>query len=266
MRHEEPIADTIVAFARDAGKLALEYYHRAGGPNATRKADGSVVTDADKAVEKLLRERIRAKYPTHGIIGEEGTHHGALAGPDTITWVIDPIDGTSAFASRFSHWCVSIGVIKGAQAWRGAIYLPVVDEMYWVDDDGRARCGDAVIEAMDDTTAKAETDPTLLTTTKTHRSLVNNWPGRCLALGAVAADATMVARGVAAALIMRPYLWDAAGAMALVLASGGRCVTLAGPEIDLSPYVADPTLRPPEYWLLCAPAFETMARQSLRPR
>jgi len=76
----------------EADRIALRWYRR--DVPTSRKADRTFVTEADQAIERLIRERIRAAHPGHGFVGEE---YGAEDGAAGIRWYIDPIDGTHNF-------------------------------------------------------------------------------------------------------------------------------------------------------------------------
>jgi histidinol-phosphatase len=76
----------------EADRIALRWYHRE--VPTTRKPDRTFVTEADQAIERLVRERIRAVYPGHGFVGEEYGNEDGEAG---VRWYIDPIDGTHNF-------------------------------------------------------------------------------------------------------------------------------------------------------------------------
>ena len=94
----------------EAGQLARQYY-RGGMRLGTRlKADRSVVTEADTSVEALLRQAIDAYYPGVNILGEEG---GVAYDPSqSYTFVIDPIDGTLAFACGTPGWAICVGAVS----------------------------------------------------------------------------------------------------------------------------------------------------------
>ena len=94
---EIPSSAYISNLARDAGSLALHYYgrHREA---LEIKPDYSIVTEADRAVERLIVERIRRDWPDHGILGEEGADERIDA--ERPVWIIDPIDGTSNFSAN----------------------------------------------------------------------------------------------------------------------------------------------------------------------
>src|ERR671929_18306 len=96
-------------WAEEASRIALHYFNDV---EARLKADRSVVTAADEEIEVLLRRRVAATYPDHGIIGEEqgGTAQGA-----EYLWALDPIDGTSAFVQGLPIWGISIGLLHHDQ-------------------------------------------------------------------------------------------------------------------------------------------------------
>lgn len=92
------------------------------------------VTDADRDAEAAIRKLIRARFPDHGIIGEEyGTER---AGADFV-WVIDPIDGTRSFISGLPVWGTLIGLLKNGRPLIGMMAQPFTGERF-VGDGSRA--------------------------------------------------------------------------------------------------------------------------------
>ena len=75
-----------------ADRIAMRYFRR--NPRVDRKPDRTFVTQADTSIEKTLRERIEARYPTHGILAEE---FGDRSANQEIRWIIDPIDATHSY-------------------------------------------------------------------------------------------------------------------------------------------------------------------------
>lgn len=98
-----------------AGRLALEYF--LAGVQATVKDDGSPVTEADLAVEDLLRTELGRLAPHDAFLGEES----GSAGESERVWILDPIDGTSFFSRGSPHWRVHV-----ALAVRGRVEVAVV--------------------------------------------------------------------------------------------------------------------------------------------
>ena len=76
------------------------------------KGDVDLVTEADRASEKLIRERLKAAFPAHGIYGEEGTRDRLES---EYRWYVDPLDGTTNFAHGFPAFCVVLGLERRAR-------------------------------------------------------------------------------------------------------------------------------------------------------
>ena len=123
-----------VAFANQladaAGEIARHYFRQP--VNASRKTDGSPVTDADRAIEELIREKIQAAYPDHGVLGEEFAPHQVDV---DFVWVIDPIDGTKAFISGVPLFGTLIGLVHRGRPVLGVIDQAVTGER-WLSADG----------------------------------------------------------------------------------------------------------------------------------
>lgn len=100
-------ASAAEAIAREAGARLREFFSQ--GVATEYKGDVDLVTVADRTSEKLIRERLAAAFPEHGIYGEEGTRD-RLAGE--YRWYVDPLDGTTNFAHGFPQFCVSLGLEK----------------------------------------------------------------------------------------------------------------------------------------------------------
>lgn len=99
------------------------------------------VTVADKAAERAMRELIRARYPTHGILGEE---EAATVGSSELTWVLDPIDGTRAFITGLPLWGTLIALNDGQRPVLGVMNQPFTGERYIGTPAGAWRNGAAL--------------------------------------------------------------------------------------------------------------------------
>jgi myo-inositol-1(or 4)-monophosphatase len=119
----------------EAGPIALKYFRR-GAAVANKKSDGffDPVTAADREIESFLRERIAQRFSDHGVIGEE---HGAAAGRSSLSWVIDPIDGTRAFISGMPAWGTMMGLVESGEPRIGVVHQPFLGETF-VGDRERA--------------------------------------------------------------------------------------------------------------------------------
>src|SRR5580658_4955321 len=123
--------------ARQAGALLRGFYEK--GVATEYKGDVDLVTEADRASEALVVERLKAAFPTHGIYGEEGTRDRLEA---EYRWYVDPLDGTTNFAHGFPAFCVvlglehrPIGTAEGEDGSMvaGVIYDPLRDESFVVE-------------------------------------------------------------------------------------------------------------------------------------
>lgn len=111
--------------AREAGALLMGFFHRRIG--FTYKGDADLVTEADRASEALITERIRAKWPRHDLMGEEGAR---VESGSEYRWYIDPLDGTTNFAHGFPVFCVSLALEHKGERIAGVVYDPTRDEMF----------------------------------------------------------------------------------------------------------------------------------------
>lgn len=119
------LAQTI---APEGGALALTYFNARESLIVEDKVNPQdMVSQADREVEDLLRQRIAKAFPDDGILGEEG---GAQTGTSGFTWVLDPIDGTSPFLAGLPHWCVVIAVLQGEEVVAGVIAQPMTAELF----------------------------------------------------------------------------------------------------------------------------------------
>jgi myo-inositol-1(or 4)-monophosphatase len=114
------------AIAREAGALLMRHF--AQHVAIEYKGDVDLVTVADRASEKLIVERLRARWPEHGIVAEEGTRKDIDA---EYRWYVDPLDGTTNFAHGYPVFCVSMALVrKDDQIEAGILYDPTRDEMF----------------------------------------------------------------------------------------------------------------------------------------
>jgi myo-inositol-1(or 4)-monophosphatase len=119
--------ELIKAAAREAGALALQA--RQDGLKIWSKPDGSSVTDADIAVDTLLKLRLLAARPNYGWLSEETADDPARLQVGRL-FVVDPIDGTAAYLRGKPWFTVCIAVVEAGQPVAAVVYAPMLDEMY----------------------------------------------------------------------------------------------------------------------------------------
>lgn len=116
--------DILLPIAKEAGALALSHFGQLAAGAVSAKGPLDLVTVADRAVEALIIDRLRAAFPEDGILGEEG---GMIPSRSGRVWVIDPIDGTFNFVRGGREWSVSIGLWDGTKPAFGIIHAPVAE-------------------------------------------------------------------------------------------------------------------------------------------
>jgi myo-inositol-1(or 4)-monophosphatase len=117
--------ETAVEIAREAGALLASYYERR--IPFELKGEFDLVTEADRASEKLVVERLRSHFPTHAILAEEGSGHDSAS---EYRWYVDPLDGTTNFAHSFPIFNVTIGLERAGEMIAGVIYDPMRMETF----------------------------------------------------------------------------------------------------------------------------------------
>jgi myo-inositol-1(or 4)-monophosphatase len=112
----------------EAGDLALRYFSSVNELSIMSKGAQDMVSEADIAVEKLIRNRLMAAFPDDGYVGEETGHEVATG--DSGIWVVDPIDGTQPFLSGLSTWCISIAYVRSNEVLLGMVNNPGAGELF----------------------------------------------------------------------------------------------------------------------------------------
>jgi myo-inositol-1(or 4)-monophosphatase len=114
-----------VEIARESGALLAHYFERRVAFET--KGEFDLVTEADRASEKLIVERLRSYFPAHAIVAEEGGGHESSS---EYRWFVDPLDGTTNFAHSFPMFCVSMGLERAGEPIAGVVYDPVHQELF----------------------------------------------------------------------------------------------------------------------------------------
>lgn len=224
------VLDAAREAAREAGRLALRWF-REGAQTAAAvdfKAGGSPVTEADLAVDRYLREHLMSAAPDFGWLSEETADSRDRLARRSI-WVVDPIDGTRAFARGDVDWTVAIGIAVDGHPAAGFVHAPVTGEFYEATPgrpaqrDGRpiSATGRTGLDAAHVAGPAATIDALAGGAHKVRRGASL----RSLALRLVrVADGTYDA-GIAGA---RAHDWDIAAAHAILLGAGATLLGASG--------------------------------------
>jgi histidinol-phosphatase len=198
-----------------------------------RKADGSLVTDADEAVEQALRERLAEARPGDAVLGEER----GQSGTGKRRWIIDAIDGTHSFAQGSDQWGTLIALEDDGEISVGVCDMAPVDQRYWAIRGGGAYRRDGATAPAE--LLKVSTDANL----DRSRSFVpgHDWmPDNDRPAGAALAEVTeplslgghpalhVAAGKLEVAVFFMGGPWDIAAPALVVSEAGGRFSDLEG--------------------------------------
>lgn len=215
----------LIEAAQEAGKLALRHARKT--PVVTDKPDGAgPVTDADLAVDALLKSRLMAARPDYGWLSEETPDSADRLKPHH-TFIVDPIDGTRAFIAGTDDWAHSLAVARQGKVVAAVVYLPGHKALYAAHKGGGATLNGQPIRVS---TAPDIATARVLTAKPTMDA--EHWKsGQAPAFqrkfrSSLAWRMCLVAEGAFDAMVtLRPtWEWDIAGG-ALILSEAGGSVT-----------------------------------------
>ena len=172
------------------------------------------MTDADRAVERALRERIAAERPGDSVLGEEEGDAGG-----DIRWIVDPIDGTKNFSRGLPVWATLIALERGGEVVCGVVSAPALGHRWWAaHGEGALRDGERLavsrVAALGDAAVSCSEARNLATFEPRvwhARGIGDFWQHMLVAEGAL--DAAVDARLA---------IWDYAAVALIVAESGGR--------------------------------------------
>lgn len=117
--------ETAVEIAREAGSLLANFFERR--VKYEIKGDQDLVTEADRASEQLILERLHSHFPSHSIVAEESGRHDRSS---EFCWYVDPLDGTTNFAHGFPTFNVTMGLEQNGEMICGVVYDPSRQETF----------------------------------------------------------------------------------------------------------------------------------------
>ena len=225
--HERAFA---LGLADRAGDVAMGLF-RGDGLEVRRKADMTLVTQADTSIERMLREQIEAAFPDDRILGEE---EGGSHDPSGRVWIVDPIDGTANFARGIQVWATLIALQIDGEGVLGVADAPALGERYVAVAGAGATLNGAPIrvsEVADLAHAHVLLQEFQETLAGPYRDAVTGlvrdaWRGR--GFGDFWGH-TLAARG-SAEVVLEPELsiWDYAAIEVVIREAGGRATTFDG--------------------------------------
>jgi histidinol-phosphatase len=122
--------------------VGMRYFAALAALPTESKADGSVVTEADRAVEAAIRDVLADARPDDAVLGEEG----GQTGRSSRRWIVDPIDGTALFVAGDDRWLVLVALEEAGEVVVGVAAVPAQQTIWWAQRGGGAFCADVVSE------------------------------------------------------------------------------------------------------------------------
>lgn len=243
--------------ARKAGALLTE---KMGKVSFREKHPADLVTEADEASQKMIEEILLTSYPNHAFIGEEaiGNHHlsegecGKNAPSDLpLTWIVDPLDGTTNFVHQVPHFGPSIALARGSDLICGVVYNPITDECFTAAKGKGAWLNDQPIHVSNIQSTKdalisfsfpaivCDHSPDMITFIKLapHVQAIRRTGSTALNLAYIAAGR------FDAQYHHSTHVWDVAAGILLIQEAGGVITGSNGDPFDLSspPFLAAAT-------------------------
>ena len=233
----EPFVNIALRAARRAGRIILQAMDRIDTLEVREKGRNDLVSEIDGLAEEAIVDTILTIYPDHAILGEEGGERKPTQDAE-ITWVIDPLDGTTNFLHGIPHFCTSIAATRGPALLHGVVVDHVRNEVFTASRGGgaylngrrirvanRDRINDSIIGGGFPYHARvAHSDA--------YSDMLRHFMGRCRAIrcqGAAALDLAYAAAGRMDGLVefgLQP--WDMAAGAVIVREAGGFIGDAAG--------------------------------------
>jgi myo-inositol-1(or 4)-monophosphatase len=231
----------VTALAREASALAMG---RALGVKAQEKENQSFVTDLDHDLERLIRDRLAARFPDDALTGEEYAAGGG-AGPRR--WSIDPIDGTGNLVHGLPLWAVSIGLIDHGRPVLGVIAIPPLNELFRAVI-GRGAWRDGMrIHARDADTFHNQ-DNVCVGTNSLRTVDSRSLPGRLRDLGSACCEITFTAcNRLQACTFLGEATHDVAAGAVIAAEAGCGFGTIEGRVLTPAEMVAETPVRTPTF-------------------
>lgn len=213
--------------AREAGELARRYFHETY--EAWEKSPGNPVSEADLAVNDLIKDRLRSQRPHYGWLSEETVDDPARLQCQRV-WVVDPIDGTKAFLAGADGFAVSIALVEDGRPILGCLYAPLRNLFF-----SAARDEGATLNGIPIHVAGSDRLENCRMLADRELFLADFWPEPWPSMkldkpNSIALRLGLVAAGMAdAAVALRPKCeWDLAAALLVLQEAGGVCTDHLG--------------------------------------
>jgi len=226
------IKNIAINAVKKSGKMLLKEYSKFDRQSIKLKPNNEILTKCDLQSEEIILGEIKRNFPLDGIISEE---RGAIKGVSDLTWILDPIDGTTNFTFHNPLWCISLALAKGDELILGLIYAPFIDELFMAVKGDGAKLNGRPIKVSDLKDGKVlntychgreikDIKKALKYCAKQKTSYKD-----CRQMGSAAIELAYVAAGrVESFVAPGDKLWDVAAGVLLVKEAGGQVTDFKG--------------------------------------
>lgn len=236
----------IIRVLEEASDVAKESFGKVSG--TVKEGDNNqVLTETDLRIGQVIIEKIQKEFPDHNIIDEEA---GVIDNGSNLTWVIDPIDGTSNFANGIPLFGIMLGLLENNIPTAGGIALPAFSEIYAAEKGKDASCNGEKIQVSKETELK---NSLVAYGIDGHQESPDFTRKECGLLAEIVLnirnlrtsnsvfDIAMVARGKYGAFLNRTSkIWDNVAQQIIIEEAGGIYTDFFGNKIDYSKALAKP--------------------------
>jgi myo-inositol-1(or 4)-monophosphatase len=229
--------DTAIEIAREAGALLATYFERR--VTFELKGEHDLVTEADRASEKLVVERLRTHFPSHSIVAEEGGGHTGTS--SEFRWYVDPLDGTTNFAHSFPVYNVTLALEHKGDLIAGVVFDPTRQEVFAAERGGGAHLNNRRIRVSRVARLEDSLVVTGFPSRKRHQNVNIHFYYQLAMMthgvrrtGSAAIDLAYVACGRLDGFwefALNP--WDVAAGVLLIQEAGGTCSDMHGAPVDV---------------------------------
>lgn len=229
--------DTAAEIAREAGALLANFFERR--IPFELKGEFDLVTEADRASEKLVVERLRSHFPSHNIVAEEGGGHQSGS---EYCWHVDPLDGTTNFAHGFPIFNVTLALERAGELIAGVVFDPTRPEMFTAERGAGAYLNNRRIHVSKATRIEDSLVATGFPSQQRHQNVNIHYYYQLAMIshgvrraGSAAIDLAYVASGRLDGFWefgLKP--WDMAAGILLVEEAGGACSDMQGAKALLN--------------------------------
>lgn len=202
------------------------------------KADGSVITEADLAIQQRLAEEMAARWPDVGFLGEEMTaeQQSVLLESGQALWCLDPLDGTRNFSGGIPFFSVSLALLEAGEVSLGIVYDPVRDECFAAEKDRGATLNDRALTIADSGLSLRQCT-SLIDFKRLPKALATRLASEGpyasqRSFGSVALDWCWLAAGRCQIYLHgKQNIWDYAAGNLIFHEAGGQSITLEGETV-----------------------------------